>query len=190
MVFVLFLHNTGIDFKWPLHVSTHVHSMLFWHNLQNSISADAKKLFWQILAWTTSFRGFFLPTLPVSRAASSTCWHCWGVSKLIGYPGYLLCQYLLSWTSTVAVALLDVGFVALVPHQFLQSIGEGQVQLHVMLLLLLLLHKAFSRGSPPLQSPPLQTTHKSMPFFPTMHWLHVFFQQMHTNIISHVQFAL
>lgn len=112
------------------------------------------------------FHRGFLPTLPVSRATSSTCWHCWGVSKLIGYPGCLLCQYLLSWTSTVAVALLDVGLVALVPHQFLQSIGEGQVQLHVMLLMLLLLHKAFSRGSPPLHSPPLQTTHKTMFLFP------------------------
>lgn len=126
------------------------------------------------------FQRGFLPTLSVSRAA-------WVVSKLIGY---LLCQYLLSWTSTVAVALLDVGFVALVPHQFLQSIGEGQVQLHVMLLLLLLLHKAFSRGSPPRHSPPLQTTHKSMLFFPHHALALCIFQQMHTNIISHVQIAL
>lgn len=33
----------------------------------------------------------------------------------------------LSWTATVAVALLDVGFVAVVPHQLLQHIWEGQV---------------------------------------------------------------
>lgn len=133
------------------------------------------------------FHRGFLPSLPVQPLQHAGI--VGGVSKLIGYPGYLLCQYLLSWTATVAIALLDVGLVALVPHQFLQSIGKGQVQLHVMLLLLLLLHEAFNRSSPPLHSPPLQTTHKSM-FFSTMYWLYVFFQQKHTNIISHIQIAL
>ncbi len=46
--------------------------------------------------------------------------------------------YSLSWASTVAVALLGVSLVAFVPHQFVQSVREGQVQLHV------LLHKASS----------------------------------------------
>lgn len=67
---------------------------------------------------------------------------------------YVMC-YSLSWTSTVTVALLDVGLVALVPHQFIQSIREGKVQLHV-LLLLLVLQKAFSRSSPPVCTPPLE----------------------------------
>lgn len=65
---------------------------------------------------------------------------------------YVMC-YSLSWTSTVAVALLDVGLMALIPHQFFQSIREGQVQLRM--LMLLLLQKAFSRSSPPLHTPPL-----------------------------------
>lgn len=61
--------------------------------------------------------------------------------------------YSLSWTSTVAVALLDVSLVALVPHQLVQSVREGRVQLHM--LLLLVLQKAFSRRSPPVCTPPL-----------------------------------
>lgn len=36
-------------------------------------------------------------------------------------------RHSLSWTATVAVALLDVGFVAVVPHQLLQHVWEGQV---------------------------------------------------------------
>lgn len=69
-------------------------------------------------------------------------------------------HYSLSWAPTVAVALLDISLVSLVPHQFFQSIREGQVQLH-MLLLLLLLYEALRSSSSPLHSPPLETTKHS-----------------------------
>lgn len=79
-----------------------------------------------------------------------------------------LSQYSLSWTCTVAVALLDVGLVVLVPHQLIQAIGEVEVQLHVMLLLLLLLHKDSGGGCPPLHGRPLLPNTKTpKTYFPS-----------------------
>ena len=72
--------------------------------------------------------------------------------------------YSLSWASTVAVTLLDVGLVALVPHQFFQGIGEGEVQLHV--LLLLWLQEAISRCPPPVSTPSLYTTQTKRHVYP------------------------
>jgi len=74
----------------------------------------------------------------------------------VATPSLLPAQgYSLSGGPAVAVALLDVGLVALVPQQVLQVVGEEQLPL----ALLLGQRQGRGAGGLPLATPPLGNTH-------------------------------